>query len=414
MKLRRVTRIFFFWFLLSPFYLFAQELKSVSTGHADTISYMHIDSAELYERDMKDVVKRMLHLKSNVVEVDSVTSHPVISVIPAVGYTLQSRLAIILSGNLAFRTDPSSRISTITASTAYTQNHQFTLPIESNIWTKDNKYNFVGDFRFYKYPQSTYGLGSGSNIHNEDPMNYNFLRFYEIAMRHLTGDFYFGAGYGFDYHWNITHSDPLNGVPSDYERYGTAITTVSSGLTVNALYDSRDNSINTYSGFYASVQYRDNLMILGSSSNYRSMIVDMRAFYRFPGHSNNVLAFWSYEWLTLSGMPPYLDLPANSWDPYTGTGRGYIQGRFRGAQMVYLESEYRFQITHNGLVGGVLFVNAETFSAAPGTPLQSVQPGFGPGIRVKLSKISKTNIAVDYGFGNQGSRGVFVNVGEVF
>jgi hypothetical protein len=376
---------------------------------------MHVDSALLYERDMKDVMRKVFRSKKKEgIEVDSVTSRPIISIVPAIGYTLQSRLAIILSGNLAFRIDPNSRISTITASTAYTQNRQFTLPVESNIWTKDNKYNFVGDYRFYKYPQSTYGLGTNSNIHNEDPMNYNFLRFYEIAMRHIAGDFYVGAGYGFDYHWNVTHEGPKNGAVSDYEQYGTAETTVSSGLTVNALYDSRDNSINTASGFYSSVQYRDNLTFLGSSSDYRSMIIDLRAFYHFPGHSDNVIAFWSYNWLTLSGKPPYLDLPANSWDPYTSTGRGYIQGRFRGAQMVYLESEYRYKITHNGLIGGVFFINAESFSAAPGTPLQSVQPGFGPGIRVKLSKISKTNVAVDYGFGNQGSRGVFVNVGEVF
>ncbi len=258
------------------------------------------------------------------------------------------------------------------------------------------------------------GLGSNSNIHNEDPMNYNFLRFYEIVMRHVAGNFYAGAGYGIDYHWNVTHTGPVNGAVSDYSLYGAAESTISSGLTLNALFDSRDNSINTSSGFYSAVQYRDNYEFLGSSSNWRSVIIDARAFFKFPAQSSNVLAFWSYDWLTLSGNPPYLDLPANSWDPYTGTGRGYIQGRFRGAQMVYLESEYRFKVTRNGLIGGVFFINAESFSAAPGTALQSVQPGFGPGIRVKLSKISKTNIAVDYGFGNQGSRGVFVNVGEVF
>jgi hypothetical protein len=414
MKLFAGACLLFFYFLLLPVLLHGQELKSVSTRHADSISGMHIDSALLFERDMKDVVKKLFHVKQTGIEVDSVAGRPVISIIPAIGYTLQSRLALILSGNIAFRLFPGSRISTITASTAYTQNRQFTLPVESNIWTKDNKYNFVGDFRFYKYPQSTFGLGSNSNIHNEDPMNYNFLRFYEIVMRHIAGNFYLGAGYGFDYHWNVTHTGPVNGAISDYSVYGTAETTISSGLTFNALFDSRDNSINTSSGFYASAQYRDNSQFLGSSSDYRSVIIDVREFFKFPAHSDNVIALWSYDWLTLSGMPPYLDLPANSWDPYTGTGRGYIQGRFRGAQMVYLESEYRFKISHNGLVGGVFFMNAESFSAAPGTGLQSVQPGFGPGVRVKLSKISKTNIAVDYGFGTQGSRGVFVNVGEVF
>ncbi len=416
MKVFLVVGLILSGIFFSPYYLHAQEKKSFRTihAHADTISVMHTDSAIESERDIKELYRQLFHIKSVGQEVDSVTSIPVLSFIPAVGYTLQSRLAIILSGNIAFRLDTDSRISTITASTAYTQNKQFTLPVESNIWTHDNKYNFVGDYRFYKYPQSTFGLGSNSSIKNEDPMNYNFLRIAEIVMRHIDGNFYAGAGYGFDYHWNVTHSGTLNGAPSDFAAYGAQETTISSGLSANLLFDSRDNSINPSDGIYASAQYKDNLTFFGSSSNWRSLIIDTRAYYRFPGKSNNVLAFWSYDWLTLSGMPPYLDLPSNSWDPYTSTGRGYIQGRFRGAQMVYLEGEYRYQITRNGLVGGVVFLNGESFSAAPGTGLQRVQAGFGPGVRVKLSKISKTNIAVDYGFGNQGSRGVFVNVGELF
>jgi len=127
-----------------------------------------------------------------------------------------------------------------------------------------------------------------------------------------------------------------------------------------------------------------------------------------------VLALWSYDWLTLTGKPPYLDLPATGWDPYASTGRGYIQGRFRGAQEVYAEAEYRFKITRNGLFGGVVFGNAQSFSGAPGTPLQSIQPGYGTGLRIKLNKLSKTNIDIDYGFGRQGSRGLFINVGELF
>jgi hypothetical protein len=82
--------------------------------------------------------------------------------------------------------------------------------------------------------------------------------------------------------------------------------------------------------------------------------------------------------------------------------------------MLYLESEYRFGITRDGLFGAVVFANAESFSAAPSNHLQSVQPGVGGGIRIKLNKKSNTNIAVDYGVGTQGSRGLFVNVGEVF
>jgi hypothetical protein len=82
--------------------------------------------------------------------------------------------------------------------------------------------------------------------------------------------------------------------------------------------------------------------------------------------------------------------------------------------MVYGEAEYRYKITRNGLLGGVFFVNAESFSAAPGTQLQGIQPAFGPGLRLKLNKTSRTNICIDYGFGRQGSNGLFINVGEIF
>jgi outer membrane translocation and assembly module TamA len=176
----------------------------------------------------------------------------------------------------------------------------------------------------------------------------------------------------------------------------------------------RNNSLNPTKGFYAAVLFRDNKKFLGSTSSWKSLVVDVRKYYRLPASSDNVIAFWSYNWLVLNGKPPYLDLPANTWDQYNGTGRGYIQGRFRGSQMVYLKSEYRYKITKNGLLGGVAFINAESFSGTPGTSLQTVQPGYGVGLRIKLNKVSKTNIAIDYGFGNQGSKGIFVTVGEIF
>lgn len=363
---------------------------------------------------MGDVLHSVFHTTPSSTKNDSIGLKPVVSVVPALGYALQSRLAFLISGNIAFRSAPQSRVSTVISSLAYTQNKQITLPIQSSIWSKNNNYNFVGEIRLYKYPQSTFGLGSSSNISNEDPMDYNYVRFSEIALRKISGNFYTGAGYIIDYHADITHTGTTNGVVSDYETYGPASHTVSSGLTLNGQFDTRDSPINPSEGLYASYEFRENLKALGSTSTWNSLILDVRKYLRFPAASKNVIAFWSYDWLTLSGMPPYLDLPSTLWDASTNAGRGYIQGRFRGAQMVYAETEYRYAITGNGLLGGVVFINAQSFSAAPGTRLQAIQPGYGPGIRIKLNKVSKTNICVDYGFGRQGSRGLFVNVGELF
>jgi hypothetical protein len=353
--------------------------------------------------------------KPNKNKKDTVGTKPTLSFIPAAGYTLTGGLAVTLSGNLAFRTAPESRISTITASAAFDQKKQFTMPVESNIWSGNGKYIFVGDYRFYQYPQDSYGLGSNSNIKNVDTMAFNYIRFYETVMRRITENLYLGGGYIIDYHADIDYSaHNNNGTVPDYAVYGPANHTISSGFTINGSYDSRDNSINPSKGSYTAFQYRNSPIFLGSTTAWSSLIIDIRRYYKFPANSDNVLVFWNYDWLVLNGKPPYLDLPSTSWDPYSSTGRGYIQGRFRGAQMVYLESEYRYKISANGLFGGVLFVNAQSFSAANGTSLQGVQPGYGLGLRVKLNKTSKTNVCIDYGFGREGSRGLFINVGELF
>ena len=41
-------------------------------------------------------------------------------------------------------------------------------------------------------------------------------------------------------------------------------------------------------------------------------------------------------------------------------------------------------------------------------------PGVGAGLRLKFNKFSKTNICIDYAFGLNGSKGLFLNLGEVF
>ena len=53
-------------------------------------------------------------------------------------------------------------------------------------------------------------------------------------------------------------------------------------------------------------------------------------------------------------------MPSISWDDYSNTGRGYVPGRYTGRNLVYIESEYRFGLTRNGLLGGVVFINAES------------------------------------------------------
>jgi hypothetical protein len=112
---------------------------------------------------------------------------------------------------------------------------------------------------------------------------------------------------------------------------------------------------------------------------------------------------------------PYLALPSIGWDTYGRSGRGYVQGRFRGTNMVYVESEFRMPVSGNGLFGAVAFVNATTASnPISGQDLfNTLAPGYGLGLRIKMNMKDRTNICIDYGRG-RGSHGLYFNIQETF
>lgn len=130
----------------------------------------------------------------------------------------------------------------------------------------------------------------------------------------------------------------------------------------------------------------------------------------------HIIGFWTMGSLLMSGKQPYLEMPGIGWDMYNRTGRGYIQGRIRGENMWYGETEYRFPVSKNGLLGGVAFFNLTTATneAKQQNLANEFAAGYGFGLRIKMSKKTNTNIAIDYGMGRNGSSGIFVNLLETF
>ncbi len=374
---------------------------------------------EAKEVDLPDVWRAVFKRHKEKKESDTTTfqrKKVLISALPVVGYSLQTKFAILGVINGAFYTSKERKenISSVLINLTYTQNKQILFPIQSNIWTKGNKYNLTTDWRYWKYPSTTYGLGDKTQLSDGYLMDYSYLRFYQTLLRSVAPNLYAGLGYNLDYYWNVKELDPPLGKQTDLQQYGLTKKAVASGVTVHFTYDNRKNSINPDKGYYAHLTYRPNFTFMGSDANWQSLILDFRKYITLPYSSKNVLAFWSYNWLTTGGNPPYMLLPSTGTDVNNNTGRGYIQGRFRSKNMLYLETEYRFGITNNGLVGGVVFVNGQSVSDKVTNKFEKVYPGWGVGIRLKVNKYSRTNLAVDYGFGQGGSRGFFVNLGELF
>ncbi|MDZ7648158.1 MAG: hypothetical protein U5K54_13795 [Cytophagales bacterium] len=94
---------------------------------------------------------------------------------------------------------------------------------------------------------------------------------------------------------------------------------------------------------------------------------------------------------------PTLYLPSTNWAPATGiASRGFQAGRYRSNAMLYGEAEQRVQLTHNGLIGMVVFANIASASEFETQNFKYWKAGVGFGLRAKLNKYSNTNLALDF------------------
>jgi outer membrane protein assembly factor BamA len=365
---------------------------------------------------LSDIINHIFH-KDLLKDTTIIRKRIQVGVLPAVGYTLQTGFAVVVSANaVIYKRNPkdSSLPSTIITSIAYTQYNQVVLPFQANLYFNNNKTILISDFRYLKYPSYTYGLGMNTSPSDQTQLDYQYFKFHQSALFEIHPQVFIGGGYALDYFWDIEKVVPSSGSGSEFENYGLNGTSISSGILMNVVRDTRDNPINAYRGSYSNILFAPKFKFMGSDENWSSFLLEWRGYFRFPASSNNILALWSYNWLTLTGKPPYLMLPSTAWDKTFNTGRGYIQGRFRSNNMLDAETEYRIQLTRNGLFGMVVFANFESFSKINTWDFDGVAPAGGIGLRVKLNKFSRTNIAIDYGWGRQGSQGFFVNLGEAF
>jgi len=380
--------------------------QPVTTSNKDSTSNTQKDIVDILQKGFKT------HLRKDSTSIKG--KGPFISVMPVVGYSLQSGLTVAIVSNTSFYTDNSKkRFSNLLVNGYYSQYHQYWFTANSNIFFEKLKIHLLGDSRYYNFPTQTYGLGTSSTLANQLDIKYSYLRISQSVFREIKSNLFVGVGYNLDYHWNIALDTISGKALTEFERLQTSSQSISSGVSLNILFDSRRNSVNPDGGTFANLQYRSNLTFLGSDSNWQTLLVDLRDYIKLPASSRNVLTFWNYNNLTLNGTPPYLDMPSVGWDAYSNSGRGYVPGRYTGRNFSYIESEYRFVLSGNGLLGGVIFANAETVFHRWAN-LHAIIPGGGLGIRIKINKYSNTNLAIDYGFGVGGSHGLFFNLGEVF
>jgi hypothetical protein len=377
----------------------------------------HTDSLS-GQRDLVDVMLRIIGKPPDTSTVGAVPPSELrLSVLPnfSVEPTVGVLFGVVGFATKRFGAPETTKLSQFSAGLFYTTKKQYGVDLLATMFSREDRFLGLGDWRFEVTSEPTYGLGG---IHPESAlsdMNFSIVRLDQSVLRRVGKELFVGGGYMLSRYFSIVDHRAAEG-PTPFSIYNggqTVTATTSSGLSATALYDGRDNPVNAAHGIYAHARVIVNPTWLGSDDNWQSVMLDVRGYPHPGGWERGTLALRGFSWLTF-GHAPYYDLPATGWDREGKTARGYPRGRIRGSKMVYGEAEYRVEITSNGLIGAASFLNFLTMEDPESGRFGSVDPAFGVGLRLKFDKHNKANITFDYGVGREGARGLFLGLGEDF
>lgn len=311
------------------------------------------------------------------------------------------------------------------------------LKARHNLLAKENKWNLQGDWQLAKFGMIDYGLGTGDNeyrsnsfgidsypVTNADsafPMKYTYIRLQEKVYRSIAPHWFLGGGLWFDIFSNIKDERADEGKITPHKTYSTikgfdVAKYTMNGLLLAVQYNTREHPIRSYGGIYADLSARLNQTWLGSTQNSFQLMFDFRKYWSLSKRNpEQVIAFWNWGVYTLGGDAPYLALPYTAGDTYNRIGRGYTLGRFKGPSYCYFETEYRFPITRNKLLGGAVFMNWQTASNGRDRKLfEYWEPAAGVGLRILFQKQTRAAMCADVARGRYGSSGIFFGLNEAF
>jgi outer membrane protein assembly factor BamA len=354
---------------------------------------------------------------------------PVIGSQPATGFVFGGVAQYTFKGK-----ELSDKYSIVNLGITYTTKKQLLINAKNSVLLRSNKVYLNGDYRLYLFSQANYGLGTAViPTQREDPdfaleniaqpMDYNYFKFHQSVSWEVKENFYVGAGINIDWYSSIKDKDLdiANGQHTYHytysQKYGfNDLEYFLNGVSLNLVYDSRDNQVNASRGRFANINYRINPDLFNDQQSSSVLYTEYRQFIPLsPKNGRYILGLWAYGQFITDGKVPYLNLPAIGWDQRSRSGEGYTQGLFRGSNMIYFSTEFRFPLSCNELLSGTVFTNFVTASNTDTNVrlFEYIQPAFGIGLRILIDKATRTNLIVDYAWGRH-SKGFYLNAGETF
>lgn len=393
---------------------------------------MQQDSILNEQYDVGDLIRGILHPNKPATPAkkkSGITPMPNVAYNPSIG----AQIGIKAVAGKVLGNEPGTFMSVAATSASITTKGILYIYLSHNIFTPGNTWNFQGSLVAAKTVTPDFGLGIGGSsggseedlaLTNPDRQPYilhaQFYNIREKAYKQIKDNLFVGLGVSFDIRRKIEDRNSkteLTPYKIYTDRYGfDRDNYMANGLLFNLQYTTRDNQNRAFKGVYADAGIRLNQSWMGSSKSAALLTTDFRKYWSLSQQNpEHVIAFWNWGSYLLSGAVPYLELAGTGKDVNSRSGRGYTIGYFKGTQYFYSEVEYRFPITRNKFLSGATFFNVQTTNDDMSRKIfDKWQPAGGAGLRILFNKATRTNLCIDYAFGNYGARGLFLGLNEAF
>ncbi|MEO9870711.1 BamA/TamA family outer membrane protein [Ekhidna sp.] len=329
---------------------------------------------------------------------------------PVVSYSPSTSLALGVGAKWLFKFKGSgdeTRTSNMPISFQYTLKNQFILFSGFEIFSPQEKWMLEGNIIFRKFPRLYYGVGRDTPDSNEEEYEYNQVLIEPILLKQVFYRYFFlGGGFRYNRISGVEFFDP-DGELANSDQFGISGST-SVGLQLAAVFDNRNNLLNSKQGWYFEFTHGFYDELFGSTSTFQLTRIDLRRFFMPFKNRGDVIA------IQLKTHFSHKDVPLNEHAFFGGSEimRGYYEGRFIERNMIAAQVEYRRDI--KGRFGMVAFIGAgDVASSIDSFELSNVRPSVGFGLRFLLDKREDLNIRFDWGFG-QNTNNYYLNIAEAF
>lgn len=330
-------------------------------------------------------------------------------VLPLLYYTPDTRWAAGAAGVYYFKlgardsTEHETRVSNAQFLVDYTQNRQLDVWGQWNIFTRNENYLWKGEIRYRNFPDRFYGIGNTSLKSDEEKYEYNLISFKTLLLKKIYPSVFVGIDYHFEKEYGFTYTAGGKLESGEVPGHQGGI---QSAIGLVAIYDSRDNVINSYKGSLLEVSSYFYSKTLGSTFNFTYVNGLYQKFWQV--RRKHILALQAKARYGF-GQVPFLDMSAVGNDDLL---RGYPKNRFKDVNFLGGQVEYRFPLFWR--FGMVTFAGAgDVFSDHKDLSINTLKYSVGAGLRFVVNPAERLNIRVDYGYGKEGGYLYFV-VAESF